>query len=197
MKKPISLIVTDSGPLITLALAGELDVLIAKKDIHVVIPDLIRFEVLRHMDKPGAKEIDEWIRNNEPENVRVASTEEYEEFMLLLSLKPNAKTKSRGEAAASEVLRRELSHGDRIGILLFEDSDVRANKYTLTAPDNVLMLSTAQFLMGLERENIIESANDILDRVTSARGLEVKNMHQHATPGAEDRESDWSDDFSP
>lgn len=197
MKKPISLVVTDSGPLITLALAGELDVLIVKTEIHVVIPDLIRFEVLRHMDKPGAREIDDWIRNNEPERVRIASTEEYEEFMLLLSLKPNAKTKSRGEAAASEVLKRELARGDRIGILLFEDGDVRANKYTLTAPDNVLMLSTAQFLMGLEREKVIQSAEDILDRVTEARGLEVKIPHQHATPGAEDRNDDWSDDFGP
>lgn len=197
MKKPISLIVTDSGPLITLALAGELDVLIVKTEISVVIPDLVRFEVLRHMDKPAASEIDSWIRSNEPEKVRIASTEEYEEFMLLLSLKPNAKTKSRGEAAASEVLKRELARGDRIGILLFEDGDVRANKYTLTAPDNVLMLSTAQFLMGLERENIIESAADILDRVTEARGLEVQNAQLHSTPGAEGRNHDWSEDFSP
>lgn len=197
MKKPVSLIVTDSGPLITLALAGELDVLTAKKEIEVLIPDLIRFEVLRHLDKPGAREIDEWIRNNEPERVRVASTEEYEEFMLLLSLKPTARTKSRGEAAASEVLKRELSRGDRIGILLFEDGDVRKNRYTLTAPNNVLMLSTAQFLMGLEREGVIRNAHDILDRVTGARGLEIRNPHLHATPGAEERVDNWSEDFTP
>ena len=197
MRKPISLIVTDTGPLITLALAGELDVLIVKTGIHVVIPDLVRFEVLRHMDKPGAKEIDAWIRSNEPDAVRVASTEEYEEFMLLLSLKPNARTKGRGEAAASEVLRRELDRGDRIGILLFEDGDVRANKYTITAPNNVLMLSTAQFLRGLEMEGLIPSADEILNRVTGARGLEVKGLHQHATPGAETRSDDWAGDFNP
>lgn len=41
MKKPVSLIITDSGPLITLALAGELDVLTVKKEIEVLIPDLM------------------------------------------------------------------------------------------------------------------------------------------------------------
>lgn len=55
-----------------------------------------------------------------------------------------------------EEAQRELSRGDRIGILLFEDGDVRKNRYTLTAPNNVLMLSTAQFLMGLEREGSSE-----------------------------------------
>jgi hypothetical protein len=197
MKKPISLIVTDTGPLITLALAGELNVLIMKTEIQVVIPDLVRFEVLRHMDKPGAREIDEWIRSNEPEAVRVASTEEHEEFMLLLSLKPNARTKGRGEAAASEVLKRELARGDRIGILLFEDGDVRRNKYTISAPNNVLMLSTAQFLKGLERLGLIHSADEILGKVVWARGLEVQNSHQHATPGAETRSDDWAEDFNP
>ena len=197
MTKPISLIVTDAGPLITLALAGELDVLICKQGIHVFIPDLIRFEVLRHIDKPGAREIDDWIRRREPEMVTVASTEEYQDFQLLLSLKPDARTRSRGEAAASEVLRRELSKGDRIGILLFEDGDIRANRYVLSAPDNVLMISTAQFLMGLEREHIIGSAAEILERVSAARGIEIRNRHLHATPGAEEREADWHGDFAP
>lgn len=197
MKKPISLIVTDTGPLITLALAGELDVLILKSEIQVIIPDLVRFEVLRHIDKPGAREIDEWIRLNEPDAVRVASTEEYEEFMLLLILKPNARTKGRGEAAASEVLKRELARGDRIGILLFEDGHFRKNRYTISAPNNVLMLSTAQFLKGLEKSGLIHSANEILDKVLWARGLEVQNPHQHATPGAEKRLDDWAEDFNP
>ncbi len=197
MTKPISLIVTDSGPLITLSLAGALDVLISKPDVRVFIPDLIRFEVLRHMDKPGAQDIDNWIRANEPDRVCVASTEEFAEFQLLLSLKPTAKTKSRGEAAASEILERLLSKGDTIGILLFEDGDVRANRYVINAPDNVLMMSTAHFLQGLEVVHVIESANDIIDRVTAIRGNEIKNPHIHATPGAEERQHDWHEDFSP
>lgn len=73
----IILIVTDAGPLITLALAGSLDVLTQKDGIRVFVPDLIRFEVLRHIDKPGAFEIDQWIRSNEPDKVCVASTEEF------------------------------------------------------------------------------------------------------------------------
>lgn len=195
--KPIALVVTDAGPLITLALAGELDVLIQKDGIHVFVPDMVRFEVLRHIDKPGAQEIDAWIRRNEPDKVTVSSTEEFQEFQIVLGAKPNARSRGRGEAAAAEVLKRELAKGDRIGILLFEDGDLRTNTYIVKAPDNVLIISTAQFLMGLEREGLIASAEEILDRVTSARGLEVKEAHLHATAGAEEREDDWSADFAP
>lgn len=196
MTKPISLVVTDAGPMITLALAGELDVLIMKEGIHVFIPDMVRHELIRHIDKPGAAEIDAWIRRNEPDKASVASTEVFQEFQLLLSLKPEAKSRSRGEEAAAEVLKRELAKGDRIGILLFEDNDLRKNTYLVRAPDNVLMISTAQFLLGLEKEHIVENANEILDRVTSARGLEIKETHILATPGAEEREDDWHNDFS-
>jgi hypothetical protein len=59
------------------------------------------------------------------------------------------------------------------------------------------MLSTAQFLMGLEREGVIRNAYDILDRVTGARGLEIRNPHLHATPGAEEGVDDWSEYFTP
>lgn len=46
----ISIIVTDSSPLITLAIAGELDVLLLPK-LKVLIPDMVRFEVIRYPEK--------------------------------------------------------------------------------------------------------------------------------------------------
>jgi hypothetical protein len=35
-------------------------------------------------------------------------------------------------------------------MLLFEDSDVRKDNFLVRVPDNVLILSTSEFLFGLE-----------------------------------------------
>jgi predicted nucleic acid-binding protein len=48
----ISLIVTDASPLITLAVADALDILLMP-EVKVIIPDRVNFEVIRHINKPG------------------------------------------------------------------------------------------------------------------------------------------------
>lgn len=114
-----SLIVTDAGPLVTLASAGALDTLLLP-GIRVVIPDMVRVEVIRHLDKPVAQEISEWIRKNEPEKVYVGTTEVFDVFAKLLLVDPHAKSRSRGEQAALEILVREISRSQKnICILLF------------------------------------------------------------------------------
>ena len=76
-QKKIRIIVTDASTMITLAVANALDALILPTG-SVVIPDIVRYEVIREMMKPGAREIAEWIRKNEPDRVRIASTEVFE-----------------------------------------------------------------------------------------------------------------------
>ena len=71
--KHFSLIVTDSGPLITLGVASALDALLAPR-LPVIVPDMVRFEVIRDMSKPGAQEVADWIRAHEGASLRVAST---------------------------------------------------------------------------------------------------------------------------
>ena len=103
-----SIIVTDAGPLVTLAVAGALDTLLLP-GLRVVIPDMVRFEVTRHLDKPGAQEILDWVRKNEPEKVYIGTTETYEEFEILRNANPRTRSRSRGEESASEILSRELA----------------------------------------------------------------------------------------
>ena len=52
----ISLIVTDASPLMTLAAAGSLDVLLLSRQ-RVIVPDMVRYEIVRFPEKPGATEI--------------------------------------------------------------------------------------------------------------------------------------------
>lgn len=170
--KHFSLIVTDSGPLITLGVANALDALLAPR-LPVIVPDMVRFEVIRDLSKPGAQEVADWIRAHEGGSLRVASTEVFEEFQVLLAAKPSTRAAGRGEQAAAEVLVKELADQDHGAILLFEDSDVRKQNFLVRLPDEVLVTSTSEFLFGLERLQLLTSAEEILQKATAIRGNDI------------------------
>lgn len=184
--KNFSLIVTDSGPLITLAVADALNTLFAPK-LPVIVPDMVRFEVIRDASRPGAHEVAEWIRKNEGPALRVASTEVFEEYQILLGVRPSTKAGNRGEQSAAEVLSQQLRDKDYGAVLVFEDSDVRKQNFLIRLPDEVIVTSTSEFLFGLESEGLLPSASEILKRAVSAvslRGNEILERHLGGTVSA-------------
>ena len=186
----ISLIVTDASPLITLAVASALDTLLLLRQ-RVIVPDMVRHEIVRYPEKPGASEVMEWIRAHGPDAVVVGSTTEYEEFLILQKANPNVKTRNRGELAAAEILTHALDHKIDAAILLFEDSDIRKPNFLIRLPDNVLVMSTSEFLAGLESAKLIRSAQTILAKAVSLRGNAVLSRYIDATSGAEAVRDDW------
>ena len=178
-----SLIVTDAGPLITLAVAQALDTLLLAK-LPVIVPDMVRFEVVRDSSKPGAQKVADWIRRHEGQGLRVASTEVFEEYQLLLAANPATRTKDRGEQAAAEVLGRELRDTQSGAILLFEDSGVRKQNFLIRLPDEVVVVSTSEFLFGLQSAKLLTSAADVLARATTLRGNQVLERHVGGTASA-------------
>lgn len=187
----IALIVTDASPLITLAVAGALDTL-TLLGARVVIPDMVRFEVVRHAAKPGAQELLDWLDINR-DTVEIGDTEEFAEFSALLALNPALRTRNRGEMAAAEILARELAAGIDAGLLLFEDSDVRKANFLVRIPDRVLILSTSTFLHGLQRRHLISDAELILDRAAAVRGPAARVPGALASSGALDILNAWLD----
>ena len=185
-----SLIVTDSGPLITLAIAGSLDVLFLP-NLPVIVPDMVRHEVIQDLSKPGAALVAEWIRLNHPLRLTVGSTEVFEEFMLLKSMNPATKTKNRGEQAAAEVLGRQLEGQDFGAVLLFEDSAVRKANFLTRLPDCVVVASTSEFLFGLESRGLLQDAQSILDQAVNVRGNEILVRYLEGTDDGEPVE-DWA-----
>lgn len=183
-----SLVVTDAGPLITLAVAQALDTLLLVK-LPVIVPDMVRFEVIRDLSKPGAQEVADWIRCHEGQQVHVASTEVFEEYQVLLAANPGTRTKDRGEQAAAEVLGKvmgkergkEPAGTQRGAILLFEDSGVRKQNFLIRLPDDVLVVSTSEFLFGLESAKLLTSAADVLQRATTLRGNQILERHVGGT----------------
>ena len=192
----ISLILTDASPLITLAVADELDTLLLP-GVLVIVPDMVRFEVTRQAGKPGAQKILDWIRARESKMVSVRSTEVFEEYEKLLSIDPSTKSKNRGEESAGEILGRELNQGIDAAILLFEDSDVKKSNFLVRMPDNVLVMSTSTFLDGLERTGLIPDANAILLKAVTVRGEKILEREVLATEGAEELNTTWMHSMRP
>ncbi len=166
------LIVTDAGPLITLAVADSLATLFLP-GLPVIVPDMVRHEVIQDLSKPGAAAVADWIRANDPRRLTIGSTEVFEEFMLLKSINSATRSRDRGEQAAAEVMGRVLDEGDFGAVLLFEDSAVRKPHFLTRLPDRVVMASTSEFLVGLESRGLLHGAQSILDRAVDARGNEI------------------------
>lgn len=185
-----SIIITDSGPLITLAIAESLDALFLP-NLPVIVPDMVRHEVIQDLSKPGAGLVAEWIRHNDPHRLTVCPTEVFEEFMLLRSMNPATKTKNRGEQAAAEVLARELEGTDFGAVLLFEDSAVRKTNFLTRLPDCVVVTSTSEFLVGLESRGLLENAQSILDQAVNVRGNEILVRYLAGTEHTESVQ-DWA-----
>jgi hypothetical protein len=73
MSEPFSLIVTDTSPLFTLALADGLDVLL-RPGLAVTIADAVYIEATRVHAVAGAEQIMEWI-NAHLDMVRIVPTD--------------------------------------------------------------------------------------------------------------------------
>ena len=190
----IALIVTDASPLITLSIAKALDTLLMV-GMRIIIPDMVRFEVTRHMDKPGAKDLLDWIRKHDLQEVFIGSTEVFEEFSLLSRVNPLTKSRNRGEFAAAEILDREIAGGVEAALLLFEDSDLKKPSFSMRMPPHVLLVSTSSFLDGLQRRGLIQDANAILSRATSLRGNGILNREEIPMHGAEDLVDSFEESF--
>lgn len=55
----VSLIVTDAGPLITLAMAQALDTLLLL-NVPAIVPDMVEYDVASHVDKPDTVAAASW-----------------------------------------------------------------------------------------------------------------------------------------
>jgi hypothetical protein len=190
----ISLIVTNASPLITLAVADALDTLLMP-EVKVIIPDMVNFEVIRHINKPGSRELLNWVSSHQFREVFVGSTETFNEFTILHEINPAVKTKNRGEQAAAEILERELENGVDAAIFLFEDSDIKKANFLVRLPDNVLVMSTSVFLDGLQQRNLIDSTDEILQKAVTLRGDAILNRVIIPMSGVEGTEKSWSSAF--
>ena len=153
-----TLIVTDTSPLITLALADSLDALL-RPGLPVSIPDAVYIEATRIRAAPGAERLVDWI-NAHLDQVRIVPTEIGIDQQR--RLEEGRSIRAMGELAALEVLDRTLRNDATAeALLLFEGSDISKRRAVLD--DRASLISTGDFLRELEEARMIQSTERVLD----------------------------------
>jgi len=172
MSGPFRLIVTDTSPLLTLALADSLEILL-RPGLPVSIPDAVYIEATRVHGAPGAEQIVEWI-NAHLDEVRIVPTDIGIDQQR--RLEEGRSTRGLGEQAAIEALDRFLrSNPAAEALLLFEDTDLERRRAIVD--QRVSLISTGDFLRELEAAGLIQSTDEILDRA-SAQGRNVARQRK-------------------
>jgi hypothetical protein len=171
-----ALIVTDTSPLITLAIADALDTLL-RPGLPISIPDAVYVEATRVRAAAGAGDIVEWI-NAHLDQVRIVPTEiGIDQQRRLEEGRP---IRALGEQAAIEVLDRFLEHNPKAeALLLFEDSDI--SKRRAIVDERVSLISTGDFLRELEVAGLIQSADFVLDHAAQ-RGRNIERQRRSTEP---------------
>ncbi len=158
--KTYGLIVCDASPLITLAKAQALDVLL-RQPWPIRIPDAVYREAASEAHEDGVR-IAKWVAAHD-DRVQLTPTEAGIEQDILL--RSGAKARNAGENAALEVINRFLEKTpDLRAILLYEDDDVRR----LPMIERAEIMTTGSFLFALERAGLIQSVDRILDEAANA-----------------------------
>jgi len=158
--KTYGLIVCDASPLITLAKAQALDALL-RQPWPIRIPDAVYREAANEANEEGVL-IARWVAGHE-DRVQLTPTEAGIEQDILL--RSGAKARNAGENAALEVINLFLERTpDLRAIRLYEDDDVRR----LPMIDRAEIMTTSSFLFALERADLIQSVDHILDQAANA-----------------------------
>jgi hypothetical protein len=176
--KRLGLIVTDASPLITLAAADSLECL-TMPNLHVIIPDMVYFEVTQDLAKTGAEDVVQWARKHQGQ-VEIAPTSVFSEFQIIRLADSRARSNGRGEQSALEVLDAAINQNPKLeAILLFEDNDIRTRRYMLALPERVTAISTGDLLYELEFAGYIQSSDYILDiAAIKERNIEAQREPQ-------------------
>lgn len=159
------LIVTDTGPLITLAAADSLAYLLYP-DTPVYIPDAVLYEATVKSSALGAESIAAWVQEHS-DRVFPVITETYANFLTAREASPRHRERDLGERAAIEAIRYGvLLESDERAILITEDDRVLRGSFIITVEDRsrLIPITTYDFLTGLERAGRINSVEEVYHR---------------------------------
>jgi hypothetical protein len=157
------ILVMDTGPLITLAVAESLDYLLIP-NMPVIIPDAVLFEATRKSEAIGAISISEWVQRH-ADKVNTVPTALFEGYVAGLEFGLD-KMPNLGEQSAFEVIEKTPFAGENeIAILLSEDDKViRGLSIPESQRDRIVVITTHDFLEGLERSLRINSVDAVYQR---------------------------------
>ncbi len=165
------LLLSDAGPLITLAYADALDVLF-KPGWSVQIVDMVLHEVTRNQT-PTSRAIATWVAMNK---LHVVLTKTLKYFQHMQTAGTAVPRKSNlGELAIQEAMNNfALIDPPPTGVFLFEDHKIARTSFLL--PDHCRKVSTRAFLIFLEQKGWLESAAAV-ERKAIQNGRNFSQLH--------------------
>jgi hypothetical protein len=169
------LIVTDTGPLITLAAADSLEYLLYP-DVPVYVPDAVLYEATIKSDALGAQSIAAWVQDH-TERVHPLLTQTFANFLASVDKGLTRPDRDMGERAALEAIRYALDLGiEERAVFLTEDGRALSGGFLVTIEDRdrMIPITTRDFLEGLEAAGRINSADDVYQRAEDAGRLASK-----------------------
>lgn len=155
-----TLLLPDAGPLITLAYADALDLLL-KPGWALAVVDMVLHEVTRHQT-PTSDTLARWVQTRQ---LPVLPTRIHQQHLLHLAQAADANTtgvtssrkSNLGELAIQETMNSlALEPTPKTAVFLFEDHKIARASFVL--PDNCRKVSTRAYLMFLEQKEWIASA---------------------------------------
>ncbi|MEO5370944.1 MAG: hypothetical protein H7833_12815 [Magnetococcus sp. DMHC-1] len=154
------LLVTDTGPLITLATADALGYLLYP-GVPVHIPDAVLYEATVKSGSLGAENIVFWVQEHS-DLVRPVVTQTYTNFQALRALNPVHRERDLGERAALEAIRYGISLATWERAVLLTEDDKAATLLVLPEDrQRLITMTTFDFLTGLELAGRIASAEEV------------------------------------
>jgi hypothetical protein len=155
-RSPEVVLLPDAGPLITLAYADSLDLLL-KPSWSIAIVDMVLHEVTR-TQTPSSEKLSQWFTVN---RISIRSTKIFAHYQRALSTESVAPRKSNlGELAIQETMNKfALEVPPKTGVFLFEDHKIARASFVL--PDLCRKVTTRAFLIFLEEKGWIDSAVEI------------------------------------
>lgn len=187
-KNQIEIVVADSGPLISLARADALEILLVFKDeVRLIVTDFVEFEVTRNRDKyPDAKRIVDFLTQNAGK-VEIQETSfgkamksmalmrdkfdesaEFRKIMLENGTEPPPIPKNSGELSILSFANELISTPPGVPVLVLAEDDFFLHSGA-AYPGNTHILSTRSFLDTLQQLGKIKSANAIWEKIQIER----------------------------
>ena len=146
------ILLADASPLITLAYADALDVLLLP-NWQVQMVDMVLHEVTRN-PTPTSQKIAAWVAQQQ---LLVRETRIYQRYIASLNAGEKPRKANLGELAIQEVMSEfALQARPVTGVFLFEDHKVARASFVL--PEDCHKISTRAFLLFLEQKGLVESA---------------------------------------
>lgn len=150
--RPAPVLLPDAGPLITLAYAGHLDLLL-RPGWPLHLADMVLHEVTRN-DTPSRDAITAFVARHRP---RIIETDTFRHYQASASAGEPIRRRGLGELAMQEAIQKlALREPHQPAVLLFEDHKIARRSFFL--PQGTLRISTRAYLIFLEQKGWIASA---------------------------------------